>query len=244
MICSILNENDEIVLPKTEWCKCVLTVGFGAGILLCVKYMLSSRRAVCKNRVLLTGKTCIVTGANTGIGKAVALELARRKARVILACRDVQKGNTAAVEIRKELKHSADVNVYELDLASINSVKHFADQINKNEHSIDVLVNNAGLFGCPFTQSQDGNEMHFAVNHLGHFLLTNLLIDKMKGKEDARIIVVTSSLYKRATLDLINFNKKEIYNSSSAYAQSKLANILFTNSLSKRKIPGQSFRLI
>lgn len=222
------------VFQPNSWLRTV-TVSFGAsaGILFTLKYVLSFRRPRCKNLLSLTGKTCIITGANSGIGKAVAFEFARRNARVILACRDAQKANITAVEIRKKVKN-ANVEVYLLDLASFESIRHCADAIKEKEDGIDILVNNAGLMSCPFQKSVDGIEMQFAVNHLGHFLLTNLLLDKIKEKVDARIIVVASSLYKYATVDLVNFNNETYYNPTQAYGRSKLANILFTQALSKR----------
>ena len=171
------------VFDPSSWVRTVaITVGVSSGILFSFKYILSLRRAVCDNNISLSGKTCIVTGANTGIGKAVAFEFAKRNARVILACRDAQKANAAAAEIRRKLKHS-NVDVYILDLASFASIKHCAEEIIKKEDSIDILVNNAGLMSCPFQRSNDGIEMQFAVNHAGHFLFTNLLLDQMKGKK-------------------------------------------------------------
>ncbi|XP_002161411.1 retinol dehydrogenase 14 [Hydra vulgaris] len=216
-------------LPKVGWFRnCLITLGVGTSVLFCCRFYLAFRRAKCNNKVLLSGKTCIITGANTGIGKAVALEFARRKAKVILACRDVQKGNDAAIDIRRSIK-DANVNVYQLDLASFTSIRKFVQLYKENENALDILVNNAGLMYAPFTKSEDGIELHFAVNHLGHFLLTNLLLDYMNNH--SRIIVVSSALYKKAQLDLINFNEEEIYDAFQAYGKSKLANILFVNEL-------------
>ena len=236
---AFLAELDDKLLPKVGWLRnCLITLGVGTGVLFCCRFYLDFRRVRCNNKVLLTGKTCIITGANTGIGKAVALEFARRKARVILACRDVQKGNNAAVEIRRSIK-DANVNVYQLDLASFISIRKFVQQVKENENSLDILVNNAGLMYAPFMKTADGFELHFAVNHLGHFLLTNLLLDHMN--KNSRIIVVSSALYKKAQLDLINFNEKEIYDAYQAYGKSKLANILFVNELQHYLPPGKFF---
>ncbi|XP_065662218.1 retinol dehydrogenase 14 isoform X6 [Hydra vulgaris] len=225
---ALLAELDD-KLPKVGWFRnCLITLGVGTSVLFCCRFYLAFRRAKCNNKVLLSGKTCIITGANTGIGKAVALEFARRKAKVILACRDVQKGNDAAIDIRRSIK-DANVNVYQLDLASFTSIRNFVQLYKENENTLDILVNNAGLMYAPFTKSEDGIELHFAVNHLGHFLLTNLLLDYMNNH--SRIIVVSSALYKKAQLDLINFNEEEIYDAFQAYGKSKLANILFVNEL-------------
>jgi len=222
-----------------------LTTTFVAtsGLLFTVKTYLSRRRAICTNSILLTGKTCVVTGANVGIGKAVAEEFAKRGARVLIACRDVNRGNACAADIRRKVK-DADVEVYHLDLSSFASVRSCAEAIEVKESRLDVLVNNAGLMACPFQLSKDGIEMQFAVNHLGHFLFTNLLLNKMKstsqqhkddaGGGDARIIVVSSALYKNATIDFENYNSEQLYKPTQAYGRSKLANLLFTRELSRR----------
>jgi len=229
----ILHAFDAKVLPKDGWLRSsVISITVGTGLLYCVRYLLSLRRAYCTTTNTLTGKTCIVTGANCGIGKSVAIELAKRNSHVILACRDLNKAKQVALEVQNCSKNSK-VSVYQLDLASFASIREFVHQINENEKKIDILINNAGLMCCPFAKSTDGIEMHFAVNHLGHFLLTNLLIDKMTH-DDSRIIVVSSSLHKKATLDLVNFNDAVDYNPMLAYARSKLANILFTHQLAKK----------
>ena len=215
-------------------------LGAGVGMLVCVRYYLSSRYAKCRNTVSLAGKTCIVTGATSGIGQAVAKEMARRNANVIIACRNVQMGSETALMIRKSIPYPVNISVYNLDLASLDSVRKFAFEINKESIDVDVLINNAGIFGAPFTRSDDNYELHFATNHLGHFLLTGLLLPRMKNKPDARIITVSSSLYKRITApDFRNFNEETGYNQFNAYASSKLANIMFTTELSKKLPKGK-----
>lgn len=243
MISVILEKLDglELITTNSDWWKYgLVTLGTSVGALYCIKFWLSSNRKRCTNQTSLAGKTCIVTGANSGIGRAVAAELARRNATVILACRDVQKGSKAALKIRKMVKRRVKLSVYELDLSSFESIRKFVFEINKNSIDVDVLVNNAGIMACPYAKSVDGFEMQFAVNHLGHFLLTNLLLPQMQNKEDARIVTVSSALYKRAKLTfLFNFDDENDYNPSQAYARSKLANILFTKELSKRLPPGK-----
>jgi len=232
--------DETLGLDKDGWLRpIVLTTGFSIGVLFCIKAYLKTRRGKCTNNILLHGKTCIVTGANTGIGKAVAKELARRKARVIMACRDVQKGNGAADKIRAQ-HVGADLRVMHLDLANFKSVRQFAVDVTSSEDHIDILVNNAGIFQCPFMLSEDGFEMQFAVNHLGHFLLTNLVLNHIEHSDDGRIIVVSSGLYKYANLDLVNFNKESAYTPKLGYSRSKLANIMFANELAKRVKPGVS----
>ena len=129
---------------------------------------------VCYSKASLTRRTVIITGSNTGIGKATAIDLAKRNARIILACRNVEKGEKAVLDIQRE---SGNDNVVfrQLDLASFASIRQFVALILKEEPRIDILINNAGIFMCPYTLTQDGFEMQFGVNHLGHFLLTNLL---------------------------------------------------------------------
>lgn len=226
------------IIVSNHWWK-FSVIAFGTSALFCVKFWIASKRKKCPNQNLLIGKTCIVTGANCGIGRAVATELARRRANVILACRDVQKGSKAALKIRQMIKYQVKVSVYELDLSSFDSIRQFVFEINKNSIDVDYLVNNAGVMSCPYMKSTDGHEMQFAVNHFGHFLLTNLLLPQMTNKEDARIVTVSSALYKRTQLGfLFNFDDEKDYNPMQAYARSKLANIMFTRELSKRLPPG------
>ena len=130
----------------------------------------------------MDGKTVIVTGANTGIGKETALDLAKRGARVIMACRDLKKGETALNDI-VEKTGSKNVVLKQLDLASLKSIREFAEDINKNEPRLHVLVNNAGILGSSKrTMTGDGFEMTMGVNHLGHFLLTDLLLDLLRSQ--------------------------------------------------------------
>ncbi|XP_078347257.1 retinol dehydrogenase 12-like [Oculina patagonica] len=196
---------------------------------------------VCKNAVSMKGKTVIITGANTGLGKQTALELARRQARVILACRSLERGQKAAEEIRSKVK-GAEVVVKSLDLSSLESVRKFAEEILKEEARLDVLINNAGLSMDPPTpKTQDGFEIHYGVNHLGHFLLTNLLLDLLEKSAPSRIVVVASSLAKFARIDFDNIHgekSKDVIgrrdHKTGPYAQSKLANMLFAHELNKR----------
>ena len=189
---------------------------------------------VCRSQAKLDGKTVIITGANTGIGLETAVDLAKRNARVILACRSVERGETAAVEVRKRSGNDNVVFV-QLDLASLDSVRECAAKILEEEPRIDILINNAGIMGLPERQlTQDGFEMQFGVNHLGHFLLTNLLIDRIKEVPSARIVNVSSKAHSGGNLDFDNLNSEKSYIHWVAYGTSKLANILFTRSLAKR----------
>ncbi|XP_065152564.1 retinol dehydrogenase 14a [Paramisgurnus dabryanus] len=184
---------------------------------------------------MLRGKTIIVTGANSGIGKATAAELLRRQGRVIMACRDRERAEKAALEIQQETgPDQGELVIKLLDLASLKSVRSFCDEILKEEPKIDVLINNAGIYQCPYTQTEDGFEMQFGVNHLGHFLLTNLLLDLLKRSAPSRIIVVSSKLYKYGEINFDDLNSEKSYDKAFAYSRSKLANLLFTLELSHK----------
>lgn len=201
---------------------------------------------VCSNTVSMKGKTVLITGANTGLGKETALELARREARVILAFRSIEKGQKAVDEIRSKVK-DAMVVVKNLDLSSLESVRTFASEILNEEARLDVLINNAGVYmDPPVPRTQDGFEMHFCVNHLGHFLLTNLLLDLLEESSPSRIVVVSSGLAKRAHIDFDNIYGEKgheksgrEYRMKGPYAQSKLANMLFAHELNKRLPDGK-----
>lgn len=201
---------------------------------------------VCKNTVSMKGKTVLITGANTGLGKETALELARRQARVILACRSLDKGQQAAEEIRSKVK-DAEIVVKSLGLSSLESVRKFASEILKEEGRLDVLINNAGVYmDPPVPKTQDGFEMHFGVNHLGHFLLTNLLLSLLEKSSPSRIVVVASSLAKRARIDFDNIGGEKSIDKATRqdhmkgpYSQSKLANMLFSHELNKRLPDGK-----
>ena len=187
----------------------------------------------CQSNRHIKGKTVVITGGNTGIGKETAVDLATRGAKVIIGCRNLEKGQAAVQEIQTR-SGNEKVFVEKLDLSSLASVRQFADGILKNEPRLDILINNAGVMGCPYQMTEDGLEMQFGVNHIGHFLLTLLLLDLMKKSGPSRIINV-SSLAHRFGTGVINFddiNAEKDYDPFAAYQQSKLANILFTRELS------------
>ena len=189
---------------------------------------------VCRSKEMLDGKTVIITGGNTGIGKETAIDLAKRNARVIIACRNQEKGKKAEVDIRRESR-SNNVHFHQMDLSSFKSIRKFANEVLSEESRIDILINNAGVMYCPFGKTEDGFETQFGVNYLGHFLLTNLLLDKIKQAPEGRIVVM-SSLGHGLTLkpDLNTINSEARYSSFYAYNKSKLANVLFTKALAKR----------
>jgi len=167
------------------------------------------------------GRTVIVTGANSGLGFVTARELARVGAYVVLAVRNIAKGDEAAAGI------SGSVEVRELDLQNLASVRGFADRVG----AVDMLVNNAGIMAVPYATTADGFESQIGTNHLGHFALTNLLLPKISD----RVVTVSSMFHRigRIRLDDLNWTKRR-YRPWLAYAQSKLANLLFTSELQRR----------
>ncbi|XP_060587142.1 retinol dehydrogenase 14-like [Ruditapes philippinarum] len=210
-----------------------LCVGIAGVTLLAVRRAVLYFRTRCPSRALMVGKTVIVTGANCGIGYETALDLAGRKARVILACRDLGKAQTAATRISK-ITGNTDVLAKKLDLASLKSVQEFCSDVNKTEPKLDVLINNAGVMNCPFSLTEDGFENHLAVNHFGNFLLTNLLKDLLYKAEDSRVVFVSSALHKYGTVRLENLNSEENYKHGKPYADSKLMNLLFAREFHNR----------
>uniref|UniRef100_A0A8C9R6J6 Zgc:153441 n=1 Tax=Scleropages formosus TaxID=113540 RepID=A0A8C9R6J6_SCLFO len=189
---------------------------------------------VCYSPARLHRKTVLITGANTGIGKETARDMARRGARVVMACRDLTRGEKAAEEIRSSTGNS-EVVVQQLDLASFASVRQFAKRYSEQEERLDILINNAGVMMCPKGLTVDGFETQFAVNHLGHFLLTNLLLGKLQKSTPSRVITVSSLAHKGGKIhfDDLSFSKTT-YNSLTSYRQSKLANLLFARELARR----------
>lgn len=154
----------------------------------------------CPSKVRVNGKTVVITGGNTGIGKETARELAARGGRVIIACRDAVKSATAVSEIKRKTGNE-QVFHKRLDLASADSIRRFAGEILDEEGRIDILILNAGVMFTPYMQTKDGFEFQFGVNHLGHFLLTHLLLDRVKESAPSRVVVVSSLIHVRGYLD-------------------------------------------
>ncbi|XP_064599849.1 retinol dehydrogenase 13-like [Liolophura sinensis] len=188
---------------------------------------------VFRSKARLDGKTVVITGGNTGIGFETALDLAKRGARVVLGCRDVTRGEEAAKKIRRA-SGNGNIIFRRLDLASLESVRQFARETLAAEKDIHILLNNAGIMMCPNWKSVEGYEMQFATNHLGHFLLTNLLLEKIKKSAPSRIINVSSRAHIRGQINFDDINFQKEYHPRLAYSQSKLANVLFTRELSRR----------
>ena len=169
----------------------------------------------------LAGRTFVITGANSGIGLEAARALAAHEARVILAVRDVAKGERAAAEI------GGDTHVRELDLADLASVRAFAEDTHED---FDVLINNAGVMNVPEQRTKDGFEMQIGTNHLGHFALTNLLLPRITD----RVVVLASGAHRFGRIRLDDLNWERGYRRHAAYGQTKLANLLFLSELQRR----------
>ncbi|XP_017479348.1 PREDICTED: retinol dehydrogenase 12-like [Rhagoletis zephyria] len=185
-----------------------------------------------KNTTAL-GKVVVITGANTGIGKETARELAKRGATIYMACRDMKKCEKARQEL---IKDTCNENIHgiKLDLASLTSIKEFADHFKKIETRLDILINNAGIMACPRMVTEDGFEMQIGVNHLGHFYLTNLLLDLLKKSAPSRIVVLSSLAHAMGSFKKNDFLSEHSYKPSKVYTHSKIANILFAHELAKR----------
>ena len=181
----------------------------------------------------MSGKICIVTGANAGIGKATAMKLAQMGANVVMVCRNPERGEAALAEIKQKSGNDS-VDLMIADLSSMNSIRQFATDYKAKYKKLHVLINNAGVHLAKRILTVDGYECTFATNHLGYFLLTNLLLDVIKASAPARIINMSSEDHGFAKIyfDDLHFEKK--FNEFRAYGQSKLANILFTYELARR----------
>ena len=179
-----------------------------------------------------TGKTFFITGANTGIGYETARVLATKNARVLLGCRSEEKAKTAISRIKTE-QENADLVWLPLDLASLKSIENAAKLVSKEER-LDAIINNAGVMVTPKTITEDGFELQFGVNHLGHFALTGRLIQKLLANSSARIVNVSSIAHRRGKIDYEDIHGRHNYNRMRRYEMSKFANILFTLELDRK----------
>lgn len=180
-----------------------------------------------------TGRTIVVTGANSGIGLEAAKALARAGARLVLACRNPVKAEAAAEQVR-DAAPGSDPELRELDLASLSSVRDFAKGLADAHPRIDVLINNAGVMAIPRRTTSDGYEMQIGTNHLGHFALTGLLLDQLLATRGARVVTVSSTAHRAGRMNFEDLQGERRYSRWGAYGQSKLANLLFTYELMRR----------
>jgi len=183
----------------------------------------------------LSGKTILVTGANSGLGLESAKAFASKGAEVIMACRNTSKGEVARESILKE-NPSAKLDVVYLDLMDLNSIKETAQKVKSQYKKLDVLLNNAGIMTTPFFLTKDGYEAQFATNHLGHFALTSQLFDLIKSSPNARIVNVSSIAHKGGIINFgdVNYSNGTKYSPIEAYRRSKIANLYFTFALDRK----------
>ncbi|MDR3035872.1 MAG: SDR family NAD(P)-dependent oxidoreductase [Kitasatospora sp.] len=179
------------------------------------------------------GRTAVVTGANSGIGFETARVLAERGAAVALACRDPGTATEAAARISARIP-GASLSVVRLDLASLASVREAAAELRGRHDRLDLVINNAGLMMPPYGRTEDGFEQQLGINHLGHFALTGLLLDRMLAVPGSRVVSVSSNAHRMGRIDFGNLHWERGYRRSAAYGQSKLANLVFTYELQRR----------
>ena len=191
-----------------------------------------------------SGRTVVVTGANSGLGLATARELARHGAHTVLACRSEQRGAQALAQLREAVP-GADVELATLDLGDLDSVRAFAERYRSEHDGLDVLVNNAGIMAVPRATTADGFESQIGTNHLGHFALTGLLLPALLARPQARVVTVSAGLHRIGRINLDDLNSQRHYQPWLAYGRSKLANLMFTFELQRRAVAaGLSLRAI
>lgn len=181
----------------------------------------------------LSGRTILVTGANSGIGLEAVKLFADKGAEVIMACRNLEKADAAAAEVRAMVPQ-ARLPVMVLDLADLASVKAFANAVRQRFSKLDVLLNNAGLMAPPLQRTRDGFEIQFGTNHLGHFALTGQLLDLLEAADAPRIVQISSLAHRGGKLMWGNLNAEKRYSRWPFYCQSKLANLVFAKDLQRR----------
>jgi NAD(P)-dependent dehydrogenase (short-subunit alcohol dehydrogenase family) len=179
------------------------------------------------------GRIALVTGANSGLGYITARELARHGATVVLACRSDVRGREAVARLIAEVP-AADIDLRSLDMASLASIRAFADGVQASYPALDLLINNAGVMAIPRRETEDGFEMQFGTNHLGHFALTGLLMSMLVNRPGARVVTVSSNAHKPGTLNFDDIMHQQSYRRWKTYADSKLSNLLFTYELQRR----------
>ncbi|XP_063830938.1 retinol dehydrogenase 14-like [Ostrinia nubilalis] len=232
-----------MVAPSVIYAAVPISVLVAIGLL---RKWRSRNWAKCRSNTCLRGKTYLITGASSGIGLETAKALVKRKARIIMACRDVAKAKALIAGIRKEQPYGGELIPMQLDLASLESIEKFVEVIKAGFYKIDVLINNAGV-AVPLKldlKTKEGFEIHFGVNHLGHFYLTQLLIEHLKKGSPSRIVIVSSTLHEKGEINFNDLNSRaEIEEAKqgktrgrhiSAYQNTKLMNCYFMRALADR----------
>ena len=181
----------------------------------------------------LPGRVAIVTGANAGLGFQTALGLVRKKVKVIMACRDVQKAQAAKNDLLKDVPE-AELEIIQIDLSDLGSVNNFAAQLQKKYKQLDLLINNAGIMMPPYHKTKDGFELQMAANYFGHFALTGLLLDLLKRTNGSRVVSLSSIAHKKAEIDFQDIQSEKNYSKYKAYGQSKLACLMFAKELQRK----------
>lgn len=181
----------------------------------------------------MQGKTIVITGANSGIGYEAATILAGRGAEIVMAVRNYEKGQKALQAIQN-VHPSAKLQLMRLDLSELASIRHFAEEFRQKHHRLSILINNAGVMMPPYSRTQDGFELQFGSNHLGHFALTGLLLPHLLATPHARIVTLSSIAAYAGKIDFDNLDGSKGYRSFKFYSQSKLANMLFARELQLR----------
>lgn len=182
----------------------------------------------------LDGKTVVVTGANSGLGYAATGAFVSHGAHVVLACRSTERGQAAATRIREDAPDGS-TTVLELDLADLDSIRSFVERFKADHDSLDVLCNNAGVMAIPRSETAEGFETQFGVNHLGHFALTGLLLETLTDTDsETRVVTQSSGLHEQGRIDFEDLHHEDSYDKWDAYGQSKLANLLFAYELQRR----------
>jgi NAD(P)-dependent dehydrogenase (short-subunit alcohol dehydrogenase family) len=179
------------------------------------------------------GRIAVVTGANIGLGYETTIGLAKKGAKIIMACRNLQKAEIARQNIEKKVP-DADMEIMELDLNSLQSVRDFAKSYSEKYKHLDLLIENAGIMIPHFVKTKDGFESQLGVNYLSHFLLTNLLLPLLKKTKESRIVTLSSLAHEKGVIDFENLNSEQSYSPMGAYRQSKLACMLFAYELQRR----------
>jgi NAD(P)-dependent dehydrogenase (short-subunit alcohol dehydrogenase family) len=179
------------------------------------------------------GRVLVVTGANTGLGYETALSLAKKGATVVMACRSISKANAAKKAILHEVPN-ATLDVIQLDLSSMQSIRSMAHEYQQKYDQLDVLINNAGVMMTPYTKTEDGFELQFMSNYLGHFLLTGLLLPVILKTPESRIVSLSSVIHKRGKINFDDLQSEKSYSAQNAYGQSKLACLMYGYELQRR----------
>lgn len=179
------------------------------------------------------GRIIVVTGSNTGLGYETALMLAEKGAKVVMACRNLTKANNAKTAIEKVVPN-ADLEVLQIDLSSLKSVRNFAKAYQAKYNRLDVLINNAGVMMPPYSKTEDGFELQLGANHLGHFLLTGLLLDTIVKTPNSRVVSLSSIAHQSGKINFEDLQSEQKYSASQAYGQSKLACLMFSFELQRR----------